>query len=138
MDSRLLALVHEYQLAAKAAVDLMIQSDISLPSSNMAWASNSLPSTGVLEGGVRYRKHGYGCEVFLPGTPIDFDFGAHGEYDGFDLWRLHIFGGERLTEYGISSGVELDGLFKDAVRTGVLIYSGHTLYYLRHLPFVVD
>jgi hypothetical protein len=59
MNSHLLALVHEYQLAAKAAMDLMIQSGIPLPSSNMASATNSLPSTGVLAGVVRYRKHGY-------------------------------------------------------------------------------
>ncbi|WP_147292965.1 DUF6896 domain-containing protein [Dyella psychrodurans] len=135
MDSRLLNLVREYQFAAKAAIDLMVQSGISLPSSNRAWSMNDVPNIGVLARGIRYRKHGYGCEVFLPDIAIDFDFGDHGEYDGFDLWRIRIFAGERLTQFGISSGEELDGLFKEAVRTGALVQSNGTLYYLRHRPF---
>lgn len=138
IDSRLLALIREYQLAAKTAVDLMAQSGISLPSSNVAWSLSDLPDTGVLVGGTRYRKHGYGCEIFLPGTPIDFDFGTHGEFDGFDLWRLRIFAGERLAEFGIFSGEELDKLFKEALRTGALVHSESTLYYLRNRPFVVS
>ncbi|RDS81603.1 hypothetical protein DWU98_10250 [Dyella monticola] len=99
---------------------------------------NDLPNIGILAGGIRYRKHGYGCKVFLPDIAIDFDFGDQGEYDGFDLWRLRIFAGERLVEFGISSASELDGLFNEAVRTGALVHSEGTQYYLRSRPFGID
>ncbi|MFC0084575.1 DUF6896 domain-containing protein [Dyella flava] len=71
-------------------------------------------------------------------NPVDFDFGVHGESDGFDLWRLQIFAGKRLAEFGISSEHELGRLFKEATRTGSLVQSGSTLYYLRNRPFGVS
>ncbi|WP_445145075.1 DUF6896 domain-containing protein [Dyella sp. Tek66A03] len=77
MDSRLLVLVHEYQSAVSTAIALMVKSGIPLPSSNLDWAANLIPARGLLEGGISYRKHGYGCEVFLPSASIDFDFGAN-------------------------------------------------------------
>lgn len=131
MDARLLTLIHEYLAATKSAVALMVKSGISLPSSNLEWASNRLPSSGMLEGGIRYRKHGYGCEVFFPSGSVDFDFGVDGEYDGFDPWRLKSFTEGRLSEYGFASEEELDDLFVAAVRSVAVIYSGRTLYYLR-------
>lgn len=131
MDARLVTLIHEYLAAAKSAVELMVQSGIKLPTSNVAWASTKLPAMDALKGGIRYRKHGYGCEVFLPGGVVDFDFGANGEYDGFDPWRLKSFAKGRLTEYGLSSEQDVDDLFKAAAQSGALIYSGYILYYFR-------
>lgn len=138
IDSRLLVLVHEYQSATKKAVDLIIQSGIPLPRSNVAWSLNDLPDIGVLTGGIRYRKHGYGCEVFFPEASIDFDFGTQGEYDGFDLWRIRMFTSERLSEFGISDDDELERLFKEAVRAGALVQAEGTLYYLRNRPIGMD
>ena len=131
MDARLLTLIYEYLAATKSAVELMAQSGIELPSSNLAWASNRLPGTGALVGGIRYRKHGYGCEVFLPNGSVDFDFGVNGEYDGFDPWRLRSYAEGRLVEFGFSSEQEIDDLFEAAVLSGALGYSGRTLYFLR-------
>ena len=131
MDARLLTLIHEYLAVAKSAVELMAQSGIQLPSSNVAWASTRLPAMEALKGGIRYRKHGYGCEVFLPSGSVDFDIGANGEYDGFDPWRLKSFAEGRLTEYGLSSEQDVDDLFEAAAQSGALVYSGYTLYYLR-------
>ena len=131
MDARLLTLIHEYQAAAKFAVELMAESGIQLPSSNMAWASTRLQALEALRGGIRYRKHGYGCEVFLPSGNVDFDFGANGEYDGFDAWRLKSFAEGRLAEYGLSSEQDVDDLFEAAAQSEALVYSGYTLYYLR-------
>lgn len=138
MDSRLLALIREYQSAVKAAVGLMVESGISLPRSNDEWAKTRVAGRGVLAGGIRFRKHGYGCEVLLTNRPVDFDFGAKGEYDGFDLWRLTIFAKGRLAEFEISSEDELERLFKAAVHAGILRYSGYVLYYLQRRPFGVE
>lgn len=38
-----------------------------------------------------YLKHGAGCTVYFQDGEIDFDFGRHGEINGFDPWRLFIF-----------------------------------------------
>jgi hypothetical protein len=135
MDSRLLALIREYQSAVRAAVGLMVESGISLPRSNNEWAKDITASRGILSGGIRFRKHGYGCEVFLINRSVDFDFGANGEYDGFDLWRLTLFAKGRLSEFEISSQAELEKLFKEAVHAGTLEYSGYVLYYLKRRPF---
>ncbi|SFS15202.1 hypothetical protein SAMN05216570_3235 [Dyella sp. OK004] len=133
MDARLLTLIHEYLSAIRSAVTLMVQSGIPLPSSNLEWALNRILGAGELVGGVRYQKHGYGCEVFLLSGRVDFDFGANGEYDGFDPWRLKSFAEGRLAEYGFSSEQEVDDLFGAAVQSGALAYSGRTLYYLRRM-----
>lgn len=117
MDARLLTLIQEFLAAAKSAVELMAQSGIQLPSSNVAWASTRLPAMEALKGGIRYRKHGYGCEVFLPSGGVDFDFGANGEYDGFDPWRPKFFAEGRLTEYGLSSEQDVDDLFEACAST---------------------
>jgi hypothetical protein len=69
--------------------------------------------------------------VFLPSGSVDFDFGANGQYDGFDPWRLKSFAKGRIAEYGLSSEQEIDSLFDQAIQSGALVYSGHTLYYLR-------
>jgi hypothetical protein len=78
---------------------------------------------------VRYYKHGYGCAVHLPTGTVDFDFGEHGEIDGFDVWRLSNYAGRRLSAYGIASDDELKKVFDVAVKDGALVYSGYILYY---------
>jgi hypothetical protein len=32
-----------------------------------------MPQVGVLHGGVKYIKHGFGCAVHLKGGEVDFD-----------------------------------------------------------------
>ena len=130
MDLRLRRLVKDYQEAVSAALKLMTQSQISLPTSNVAWACSDLPQVGVLEGDVKYFKHGYGCAVHLPSGVVDFDFGEHGETDGFDLWRLNNFAEDRLLAYGFASESELKACFAGAVEAGAIRYSGYILHYL--------
>ena len=81
--------------------------------------------------GIKDFKHGYGCAVQLPGGSVDFDFGEHGQTDGFDTWCLSSFADERLTEYGFASEVELTRTFEQAVAAEELQYSGSILYYLK-------
>jgi hypothetical protein len=131
MDSRLLALVCEYQSAVSAAIALMVRSGIPLPSNKFDWATNGIPASGFLEGGISYRKHGYGCEVLLHGASVDFDFGRNGEYDGIDLWRIENFSKGRLSQFGILSAKELRGLFGAAMKRGDFVSSGNGLYGLK-------
>jgi hypothetical protein len=131
MDERLSRIVQDYQSAIRQAVDLMTRSGIPRPATNTDWVGTDLRQTGELAGGVRYFKHGYGCAVQLASGWVDFDFGAHGEIDGFDLWRLGNYARGRLSAYRLASEEELKSLFEAAVRDGELVYSGYILYYTR-------
>ena len=42
---------------------------------------------------------------------MDFDFGEHGQIDGFDAWRLARFAGSRLREYGFADLAVLNECF---------------------------
>jgi hypothetical protein len=132
MDSRLFTLVNDYQAVVRRAVELLAASGIELPTSNTSWAGLDIPQNGELNGQIRYYKHGYGCAVYFPNEVVDFDFGANGEIDGFDAWRLLGFAGARLCRYGFSSEEELKSAFNVAVQCGDLQFSGYLLYYLSH------
>ncbi len=131
MDQRLATLIDDYIASVSSAVKLLKESGIARPSSNTEWACNGIPQTGVLSGGVKYFKHGYGCAVHLRGGTVDFDFGEKGEINGFDTWRLSGFAEGRLDQYGFSSEKELEACFKAEVTAGALVYSGYILHYLR-------
>jgi hypothetical protein len=131
MDERLSKIIRDYQSAVREAVDLMTRSGVPRPASNMDWVGTDVRQIGELAGGVRYFKHGYGCAVQLPSGSVDFDFGEHGEIDGFDLGRLSYYARGRLSAYGLASEEELKGVFEAAVRNGELVYSGYILYYTR-------
>lgn len=130
MDHRLATLIDDYCASVSSAVKLLAQGGIAHPESNTAWACNDIPQTGVLPGGVKYFKHGYGCAVHLKGSPVDFDFGEKGEINGFDMWRLSSFADERLEQYGFNSEKELEACFKAEVAIGSIVYSGYILHYL--------
>lgn len=131
MDQRLSELIKDYLVSVSKAVQLLEQGGISQPRSNTEWACDDLPQTGILPGGVKYYKHGYGCAVHLKDGTVDFDFGENGEINGFDTWRLTCFAHGKLLWYGFESEDELKMCFNAAVAAGELRYSGYILYYLR-------
>lgn len=130
MNRDLARLIADYQASVRDAIGLLKKSGIPLPATNTEWTGIDIPNRGELDGGISYFKHGYGCAVRLPGGAVDFDFGAHGEIDGFDAWRLASFAGEKLHEYGFANEAMLDACFKDEVAAGSLIYSGYILHYI--------
>jgi hypothetical protein len=142
MDPRLATLIDDYIASVSSAVKLLERGGIARPESNTAWACADISQTGVLPGGVKYFKHGYGCAVHLKRGLVDFDFGERGEINGFDVWRLASFANERLGQYRFSSEKELEACFKAEASAGTLVYSGYILYYLRHAgawaPFQAD
>lgn len=130
MNQDLARLIADYQASVRDAVTLLQKSGIPMPATNTEWTGVDIPSRGQLDGGIPYFKHGYGCAVRLPGGAVDFDFGAHGEIDGFDAWRLVSFAGQRLAEYGFANEAMLIACFKKEVEAGSLIYSGYILHYI--------
>lgn len=130
MDKRLTQLIQAYQERVLDAIELMKLSGISLPKTAVEWATNGLPMQGLLQGKVKYFKHGYGCAVHLHSGVVDFDFGEHGEISGFDLWRLIGFAGDNLCEYGFQSAEDVKASFSIEISNGNLLFSGYILYYL--------
>ncbi len=130
MNGDLARLIAAYQASVRVAICLMKKSGIPLPATNTEWTGIDIPDRGELDGGISYFKHGYGCAVRLPDGAVDFDFGANGEIDGFDAWRLVSFAGKKLDEYGFANEAMLNACFKDEVAAGSLIYSGYILHYV--------
>jgi hypothetical protein len=130
MNQNLARLIADYQASVRDAIDLLKKSGIPLPATNTEWTGIDIPQRGELEGGIPYFKHGYGCAVRLPSGSVDFDFGAHGEIDGFDAWRLISFAGRRLHDYGFTNDDALNACFKSEVLVGSLLYSGCILHYI--------
>ncbi|TFY87161.1 hypothetical protein DYL59_19470 [Pseudomonas kairouanensis] len=130
MNNQLAILISDYQANVASAVDMMQRSGIPRPLTDTDWVVTDIPQRGELEGGVRYFKHGYGCAVHLPTGTVDFDFGAQGEINGFDAWRLAGFAGDRLSAYGFADEDALTECFKAEAAAGALVYSGYILYYV--------
>src|SRR5262245_9434456 len=67
---------------------------VRLPASNREWvaicAECGLYIVRAVNG-IEIDAHGYGIELVFPDVTIDFDWGAAGEPDGFDAWRLWHF-----------------------------------------------
>ncbi len=133
MNPGLARIIADYQRAVRQAVALLEQSAITRPASNHEWAFLDIPHRGTLKEGVRYFKHGYGCAVHLSEGTVDFDFGAKGEIDGFDVWRLAGFAEARLPDYGFADEDALKACFNQEVEAGSLHYSGYILYYVAPL-----
>lgn len=130
MELRLERLIDEYLGSVSKAVALLEEAGIPRPASDHAWAVNGVPHAGALRDGASYRKHGYGCEVRLASGSVDFDFGRAGQINGFDVWRLADFAGDRLAAFGFSSQDELEAIFRKEIGSGAIVYSGYTIHYL--------
>jgi len=130
MNNQLTRLISDYQASVRAAVELMQQSGIPRPSTCTDWVDADIPEHGELKGGIRYFKHGFGCAVHLLTGAVDFDFGDHGEIDGFNVGRLAGFANSRLPEYGFATEDALKECFKEEAAAGSMVYSGYILYYV--------
>lgn len=133
MNKQLADLIRDYQAKVHEALVLMHRSGIRMPNSNMQWVGTDIPQNGLLDGDIAYVKHGIGCAVYLPDGKVDFDFGRHGEINGFDVWRLFLFARERLSIYGFESQDTLEGYFETAISEGHLVRSDDSLYYVANL-----
>jgi hypothetical protein len=130
MNQGLAQLIRDYQAAVEKAVELLECSGIPRPATPTDWVGYDIPQRGQLAGGVNYFKHGYGCAVFLPSGKVDFDFGAEGQINGFDLWRLTGFAGKWLKNYGFTSEQAVKSAFQSAIESGEIVPSAYILHYL--------
>lgn len=130
MNKYLFNLIREYQVKVHEALVLMHRSGIRMPSSRVEWIATSTPQKNLLDGDITYIKHGAGCTVYLSDGEVDFDFGNHGEINGFDLWRLSLFAGEKLSTYGFDSQDNLKMCFETAVSEGHLVRLDDYLFYV--------
>jgi hypothetical protein len=130
MDRRLSKLILDYQRRVAEAVKMVEANGIPRPVSNTSWATSHDPGRMSLPGGFTFYKHGFGCSVDGPEWGIDFDFGADGQIDGFDAWRLFAFARRRLSEYGFTSAEEIESAVYLAADAGELEFSGYILYYV--------
>ena len=76
MDSRLSALIADYQGKVAEAVAVLENAGYPRPSTDSAWAGAAGPPSGELTPGYRFFKHGFGCAVHGPGWKIDDLFAA--------------------------------------------------------------
>jgi hypothetical protein len=130
MNAGLFKLIRDYQQCVARAVALLEASGIARPRGNAEWAASDVPGRGTLANGFKFYKHGFGCALSGREWSVDFDFGEHGEIDGFDAWRLHLFAGSKLASYGFTSREDIERAVAAAASSGVLRFSGDTLYYL--------
>lgn len=130
MEPGLSRLIREYNEAVADAVEALFSFwGLDTPKSGMEWACTDIrPQRGILPGGVSYFKHGFGCEVKLPGRPIvDFDFGEHGEI-GLSTGFLYQYMCDADLDVGIESHEALRDLIEEALDKGDLVRSD--LYFL--------
>lgn len=98
----------------------------------MYWRQNDIPRVGVIDQ-YSYEFHGIGCCFDFGELAVDYDYGDQGRVDGFDLWRLTIFG-EQINDFQnyIESG-EITSDFNSCIKTGEIMQSGDeydNLFYL--------
>ncbi|PWK99434.1 hypothetical protein C7431_102237 [Pantoea allii] len=134
MNENLYRLITDYQDSVQIALKLMHRSGIKMPSSSYGWIKYNIPSVGELEGGIKYYKHGAGCQVELDSGIVDFDFGEQGEIGGFNSWWLTSFAGKNLTAYGFRNYDDVEGHLKKALNDEELIFPDLDLYYFANAP----
>ncbi|MCL6358776.1 hypothetical protein EXT49_01765 [Pectobacterium polaris] len=134
MNENLYRLIFYFQDAVQVSLKLMHRSGIKMPSSRYGWIESDIPSSGELDGGVKYYKHGAGCRVELNSGSVDFDFGGQGEVGGFNSWWLTYFAGKNLTDYGFRNYDDVADHLNKALDDGELIFPEHDLYYFANVP----
>lgn len=85
------------------------------------WRTNKIERCGIIVENITYELHGVGCAVYLPEVCVDFDYGADGRTDGFDVWRLYLFACELPKQYEKYTDKNvLKSEFQDYIAAGYL------------------
>jgi hypothetical protein len=110
---------------------------VKLPTSNREWVRHS-GEVGLHNvrwvNRVEVCTHGYGIELIFPDLDIDFDWGDHGESDGFDVWRLWNFARSNALRFGFGElTYQLVRVWlEEAVSRGELTADAHLFYSPSH------
>ncbi|UXD25288.1 hypothetical protein FORC065_2484 [Yersinia enterocolitica] len=135
MNEKLFLLIVDFQKSIQTALKLMQRSGISMPLSRNEWIESNIPISGELDGGVKYYKHGAGCQVILDSGAVDFDFGVQGEIGGFNFWWLTRFAEKNLKDYGFKDWDCVASFLDEALGKGELICPDQDLYYIANVPY---
>lgn len=131
MNPTLAVLIEEFRDAQDIGVATLLNDlKIPQPRSGIGWVhfceARGLYETKILHG-VGVNAHGYGIELKIGPLTIDFDWGAKGEPDGFDGWRLYNFAMDNLSHIECTHEV-VNQWLEDALGAGELTKEGN-LYY---------
>ena len=130
MHSELQSLISDFvATVARRFAQLQREVGVATPKSSTAWATNGL-KRGTLSDGAVYSKHGVGCLIEAPAGGVDFDFGDHGEIDGFDAWRLVQFAEISNGRHAITEKKKIEALLDSAVAAGEIEKRG-SLYFVK-------
>ena len=103
---------------------------VTLPITNIEWANLNVPQRGTTDTGLHFFKHGYGVTIKYVGGEINVDFGANGEYNGFDAWRLFRFAEVTGTQIPYKDHLEIAAELEEGEKNKEVRFSGYILYYL--------
>ncbi len=128
VDPRLRHMIEEYLARVARAVMLLEASGIPRPISNGAWPRQAMPESERLADGSTFFKHGFGIRIDSARGMIDFNFGWHGETDGFVegfLWDCL----EGTEHQMFTSRRDFQAELERAIASGAISYDG-CLYFL--------
>lgn len=138
MHPALLTLIERFRAAQDRGVAFVADVlgptlGVRLPGSDREWVK-ICGQTGLCfvqwVNGVEVYSHGYGIELTFPDLNIDWDWGEHGEPDGFDVWRLHWFARSNAGRRPYPSYAVVSDWMKAALAAGELYRPGeYGLYY---------
>lgn len=134
MDPRLDALIQRFNEAQRhVAAVLRDRLGIALPATNSAWVGQHEDVWRRAKAvGLFIRPHGYGLAFRDALLWIDFDFGEHGEIDGFNVSRLFAFDQQNALGSGFADEREVRSAIEAAVAAGELRRSDYINIYHCH------
>ena len=133
MNEDLGDIINKFNLAQEKAVDILENEfECPRPESNMdfvARCAQSIRDKNYISGGFKIRLHGYGMEIDIGGTMIDFDFGKSGEINGFNPWRLYHFVKSNNIKTYLNSEKKIESAIESALSDGSILKSQGLNYY---------
>jgi len=134
MNEELSGIINKFNLTQKRAVEILENEfECPRPESNMDFVTRCAPSIrdkNYISGSYKIRPHGYGIEIDISGTIIDFDFGKSGEINGFDAWCFYHFVKSNSIKTYLNSEEKIETAIKSALLNGSIIKSQGLYYYV--------
>ncbi len=125
MDQELERIIGLFNAAQERAIGVLERDfECSRPESSNDFIFRCVPAirkANYIAAGYKIRPHGIGMEIDIDGTIIDFDFGANGEFTGFDSWRLYEFIQRNKIESRIGSEEQMDEIVNIAISKGYIV-----------------
>jgi len=133
MNENLRELISLFNQAQKKAVEILEEHfECPRPITTNDYVFRCVPiirNRNYEAGGFKIRPHGYGMEIDVGGAIIDFDFGANGELNGFDDWRLFNFVEVNKLETSLNTEDKIEDAIESAMEAGEIMKSRGLNYY---------